>query len=623
MQNVELLLFLLTAGVTSGVLILAGRPAGRLNWILLVVPVFCLGAAVLWIPPDTQLQLLRQEVPAEGRADFAGSEACRSCHVSHYESWHASYHRTMTQLASEESVLAPFDGRVLESHGIRCQVHRVDDWFVVDMADPDWEAMQYPNGIGKGQVTGAPQVRLPVVMTTGSHHLQAYWVPSTHGNKLRIFPWVYHIGLQRWLPNEDSFIAPPDMKHYPQIWNNTCIRCHSVNGDVGYEPGNWRSSVAELGISCEACHGPGEQHVLRHRSPLTRYRQHLGDAADPTIVNPARLPPKEASQICGQCHTAFGEELQPSGTYRAGDDFHAAFSLADSRAPDDARFWSDGSVRVGGREFSGLSESACFTQGELSCLSCHSMHSSDPNKQMQPSKLSNDACTQCHSELANDLSQHTHHAADSAGSQCYNCHMPHTSYALFSAIRSHRIDSPRVASTSDGGRPNACNQCHVDRTLSWTAEHLQQWFGTESIDLNADERMISASLLWLLRGDAVQRVLAAWSLGWDSARQASGEGWQAPLLVELLDDPYAMVRFMASQSLQKLGIELGDYDFLVYPDQRSPVAPTILRSLKQSPEVDTLADGVRSLFDSDGRLNRELVERLLRQRDTRPITLNE
>ena len=59
-----------------------------------------------------------------------------------------------------------------------------------------------------------------------------------------------------------------------------------------------------------------------------------------------------------------------------------------------------------------------------------------------------------------------------------NCHMPYTAYALFKGIRSHQIDSPSAKMTLRGGRPNACNQCHLDKTLQWTAERLEAWNAT-------------------------------------------------------------------------------------------------------------------------------------------------
>ena len=84
----------------------------------------------------------------------------------------------------------------------------------------------------------------------------------------------------------------------------------------------------------------------------------------------------------------------------------------------------------------------------------------------------NEACTQCHPSIAANVTRHTNHGERSSGSACYNCHMPYTTYGLLKTIRSHTIGSPSVAETLNAGRPNACNLCHVDKTLRWTSDAL-------------------------------------------------------------------------------------------------------------------------------------------------------
>ena len=142
--------------------------------------------------------------------------------------------------------------------------------------------------------------------------------------------------------------------------------------------------------------------------------------------------------------------------FLAGDDLEKTRKIQrPSPNPDDpserGRFWPDGTARIGGREYNGFLKSACYLEGDLSCLSCHSMHDSDPDNQIAARMDTNAACLQCHEDFANRIAGHTHHADDSAGSQCYNCHMPHTSHALLAAPRSHRIDSPNARTTFESG----------------------------------------------------------------------------------------------------------------------------------------------------------------------------
>ena len=134
--------------------------------------------------------------------------------------------------------------------------------------------------------------------------------------------------------------------------------------------------------------------------------------------------------------------------------------------------------------------------------------------QLSPKMESDQACLQCHKEMAARLTSHTHHEADSSGSRCYNCHMPHTTFGLLRAMRSHQVSSPNVRESVDYGRPNACNLCHLDQTLSWTANKLHAWYQQPVPELSDDDKTISAAVQWLVKGDAGQRALLAWGMGW-------------------------------------------------------------------------------------------------------------
>jgi hypothetical protein len=245
------------------------------------------------------------------------------------------------------------------------------------------------------------------------------------------------------------------------------------------------------------------------------------------------------------------------------------------------RYWGDGMVRVSGREFPGLLDSPCYKDAssderKLSCLSCHQMHKAgdDPRSleewaddQLKPGMRGNDACVGCHEEFRDvaKLTRHTHHSVGSSGSTCYNCHMPYTTYGLLKAIRSHTISTPSVTESAHPQirRPNACNLCHLDRTLGWAADHLDEWWKVPKPPLDSDQRTFAASILWLLSGDAGQRALVAWAYGWEDARKTSGTAWMMPYIAPLLVDPYSAVRYIAHRSLRTLPDAADvEYDFL-------------------------------------------------------------
>ena len=562
----------------------------------------------------------------------------------------------MTQVASGSGILAPFDDVTLALHGRKYQLSRRNGEYWVNM-----DAEGTSPGTGR-------RVDRRIVMTTGSHHLQVYWFETGQGRRVAQLPFSYLIKEQRWIPDHASFIRPPWPEGTPMPvagparWEKGCIRCHATRGrprlSVAGLP-TVDTHVSEFGISCESCHGPGEAHAQINRNPQRRYEMHFGDGSDDTVSQPQNMSKELSSQVCGQCHSVHTErsvaaalDWQNEGSrFEPGcnlfEDRHVVRGYQDENHPTTQRvlredpqflsgqFWSDGMVRVAGREFSGMIESACYIKGEMSCLSCHMMHkpASDSramedwrDDQLKPGMRGNAACAGCHAEYAANIESHTHHAADSTGSLCYNCHMPHTVYGLHKAIRSHLIDSPTVQSSLDTGRPNACNQCHLDKSLAWTASHLSKWYGQPSPALTVDEASVAASALWMLKGDAGQRALMAWSMGWPDAVAASGNWWLPPYLFQAMVDPYDAVRLVAYRSLRTLpGYEEVAYDFVAGHEQRRRSLGEASRIFERdrSSRLRNSDEAARVLFRATGEVDYQAFGGFLEQRDHRSMMLRE
>ena len=631
---------------TSSTSATAGRAAVPLILSCLVLTL--VAAFLRAAKSDPEAPPLDPRIPvAAADEEFATSQACRRCHPGEYESWHASYHRTMTQLASPEAIRAPFD-RELKDNVLTCRLERKGDEFWATVFPTDWRERYLAAGIDPDRALTDPQLSpfstKRVLMTTGSHHMQIYWLENA--GSLVELPFYYHIDGERWIPRDDSVLAPPQDRG-GQIssseWRTLCIECHAVGGNPGLDPrtGRLESTVAEFGISCEACHGPAQQHIRHHSNPVNRYRQHLAGEPDSTIVNPARMSHRESAEVCGQCHTSFDPQdrqnfLQNGLGYRAGGDLekthrHHRFdfqdnSLAGFQGEAGLRtYWKDGTCCVGGDEYLGLIESPCFQRGEMSCLSCHSMHDSAPNDQLARKMDGDQACLQCHSEMGQDIAAHTHHATDSAGSRCYNCHMPHTTYALFTAMRSHRVGSPDISVSAKTGKPNACNLCHLDQTLDWSARYLTEWYGAEAVDLSEEQKTTAASLLWLLKGDAAQRVITAWHMGWQPAQQASGTGWKATFLAQLLEDPYSVVRSISHTALTRLPHFADfEYDYIGPPADRAAAKQRAMQKWEAlTDRAPTESARARVLLDEKGNLRRDDVRKLIQQRDDTPVVIAE
>jgi predicted CXXCH cytochrome family protein len=574
-----------------------------------------------------------------GPEGYVGSAKCKECHAKQFDSWWRTYHRQMTQVMTPESVKADFHDVVLAAGPARFTLNQVSNRYWVDIqAIKEFEAARLANS-----APPAP-LRLPLEMRTGSHYLQVFWMPTGNGNQQIGFPFTWLVAEKQWVPRNDAFIRDPNFLPAPEQWNKICIRCHATGARSmrNEKKKAYDTHVTELGIACEACHGPGETHIA-----LERKLQRLGAQSNnlpSAIVQPAHLDHVRSSQVCGFCHSMKWFVQTPSWvqngfSYRPGDDLEKTTPMIRPAQPGPQPwktnsliaahpeeitgfFWPDGMMRVTGREFSALIESPCYQKGELACVTCHSMHKSNPDKQVKEGMDGNGACLPCHNGYQEKLTAHTHHLADSSGSLCYNCHMPYTCYGLLRGARSHQIDSPAVLATLKTGRPNACNLCHLNKTLKWTADKLSEWYKQPVPELAEEDQKISEIAKLLLSGDAAQRALAAYALGWEPALAASGTDWEAPLLANGLEDNYPAVQIISHRSLRHLpGFETFAYDVEGTLERRHDSVRAVLKLWREASA--SLPRREETLTGPGPAIATNAFLKLVRERDDRSIRIHE
>jgi predicted CXXCH cytochrome family protein len=594
------------------------------------------------------------------------SQACFKCHESHYASWQRTFHRTMTRDATPEYVKADFNEAIHHYQGITSRLTRLGNRFFMETVDPEWEIHRTRQGIPLDKAGVPPSRVFSVDRLVGSHWFQQMMHRDDQGRYLRL-PLAYHLVEKRWIHINGAFLMPDPKTFYSKtvVWNETCLYCHNTRPIKNPEPipGDmpaYRTEVGELGIACEACHGPGDRHVRAHQNPARRLAQHYAGEGDPTIVNPARLSVARSDDICARCHGGTMPRFKEWNRVTFADPFLAGrelkrfwdlpFSEAEMRwlqahgedrdssrpkrpEPLDGRFWGDGTPLTTAVEYQGLAMSACYQggHGELRCLSCHSMHHSDPNHQVKDGMRTNAACYACHDEYRNRLVEHTHHPADSPGSLCYNCHMPYQVYSLLDTHRSHRISIPRIRDSLGTGKPHACNLCHLDKSLGWTQETLGKWYATTTRPeppLSADERALAAGVLHLARDDARTRAVVAGAFGWTAAQQASGRDWPTPLLLRTLEhERYEAVRYTLHRALRSLhGSAADNYNYQGSEAERAAQVRELRRTLERHPPGGSRPKRSRDRYlplTATGRLDDDVFDRLLRTRNDPDVTVNE
>lgn len=510
---------------------------------------------------------------------YVGSAACADCHGERLDSWYATYHRTMTQEATGDTVQGRFDGQDLDYYGFRVRPVREGGRYFFDYHELE---------------TGDLIQRQQIHRTVGSNRYQQYLTKLPEDETYVRLHYLWHNGDQRWVHMNAAFLGPDgrSFDEHVAIWNQNCIFCHNTGPqprmsnyqqlreaaalgqvvDVGREA-RFESTVAELGISCETCHGPGAEHAARAEDFWQRTGMRLSAGRDTSIVNPVRLDAERASHVCAQCHAQrvpvstelLRRWMNEGPSFRPGDWLydHVEPVTRQTRVPVDGhedlfqlRFWGDGTPRLSAYEYQGQAMSACHQKAELSCMDCHTMHAGDPAGQLTERNRGNTPCLRCHQEYRPGaaLVEHTRHAADGPGSLCYNCHMPHLNYGVMAIHRSHHIEVPDVARDARAGRPNACLNCHVDETVNWAVAELADGWSAhqepqpvQRLDGGPSDLSDAASMLM---GDPAQKAIAAWRAGHaDNPQRGRERAWLVPYLLEAMADIYPSTRRFARMSL--------------------------------------------------------------------------
>jgi predicted CXXCH cytochrome family protein len=586
--------------------------------------------------------------PEPTPAESITSATCRECHSAQFDSWHRTFHRTMTREATPENVKGDFANATLEYRGFTSRMTREGDSVFVTTLDPDWSELFARSG-GSAERLPAPKfVKLRVDRVVGSHWLQECLHRTPSGRYVRL-PVLYHIADRRWVQSNGAFLVPDRDDFWAQSrganWNESCLYCHNTKPSknpvrdprgavVGYE-----TEVGELGIACAACHGHGERHVRKHRTP--------SEVVSEDVVNPNRLSVPLRDGICARCHgalvpkPAMWDPVTHEDPFVPGRSLFTFNHLFHSEAqqselaglkpksakppppePTDGRFWGDGTPLTTALEYNGLALSACYQggAGKMSCLSCHTMHGDDPNMMLKPGMQTNDACIQCHSTYAGQLEQHTRHGAGSPGSLCINCHMAPQVYSLMTTHRSHRIETPDLRGSIGTGKPHACNLCHLDKSLGWTRDQLAKWPGGKRLaagTLTPEEESTSSAVLLLAKGDARSRVVVAGAFSNPAARLASGTDWFGSVLSRTVQhERYPAVRHLVRRAL----VDAGEFDPFATAGERTRQLDAIRQRFDANPVRRSLP-GLP--FLPSGRPDEPRIERLRNGRIDPDLTINE
>jgi predicted CXXCH cytochrome family protein len=523
------------------------------------------------------------------RATPVGAEACATCHREKFDAWKGGRHSRMLQPAKADAALGDFSQTRLTLHGKPYRLRSADGALYIT----------------ESVLTGKP-VEHRVDYTLGNRRIQHYLTTIERGRIVVLRP-TWDVLRQEWFDSVD-IIRPDEQDSNPvQQWNKNCVGCHVSQQENHYDPATQTYATAwvDLGTSCERCHGPGSVHLARASAAGA-------PAAERTaaIVKPTRLEPSASSMVCAQCHSL--RDTVASG-FRAGEDYYDYFVPKLEYTPrkeQDPVYWADGRPRRFSNDAIGVWQSRCFLKGGATCATCHEPHQPDIERHPELSASNNALCTRCHEAIGAALTDHTRHLAGSRGSACVECHMPRAVLSIKAKIRDHSMSLPAPETTVSLGIPNACTDCHADRSPAWAVEAMTRWW-PKGRRARVVERAATFAAARQARADALPRLLAiahdaeegplmqANALGY--LRQYPDERARAAL-VAALSAEHPLLRMVAASSLQTSGADPALWRALDDPR----------RAVRLSALVSIVSGGGRPLTPDDrlrfARVSAEFVE---------------
>ena len=191
------------------------------------------------------------------RADnetYLGNSACAGCHAQATADWTESHHDLAMQEATPKTVLGDFNNATFDYFGVTTTFSQKGDAFFIETDNAAGELETYRVEYVFG-VEPLQQYLLPL----GNGRLQALSVAWDTRPKSE--------GGQRWYHlYPDEHIAAGDPLHWTGgffNWNTSCAECHSTDVEKRYDAVNDRfdTHYEQIDVGCEACHGPGSEHV--------------------------------------------------------------------------------------------------------------------------------------------------------------------------------------------------------------------------------------------------------------------------------------------------------------------------------------------------------------------------
>jgi len=408
---------------------------------------------------------------------------CVSCHTPESAAWSTSDHAHAMAIATPQSVLGNFDKQSVEYYAQRATFFIDADKVKATIIDTTDDSAQ----------------TFTIKYSFGHEPLQQYLVETEPG-RLQVLPFAWDSrsksdGGQRWYHNFDAQnknhsteVSVNDRLHWRQPlqnWNGMCADCHSdeVKRQYNSLDNSFNTTFSHISVGCVSCHGAMPEHQQANSkltadkplsqnskiNPISHYLtmpSHTNYWAftpqSPNAVWKAEPRDNGFMQTCYACHSL---RAPLTDGFTAGTAFLDQFSPTLVTPPS---YYPDGQIKEEVFVYGSFLQSKMHAKG-VNCLDCHDSHT------MKVKAQGNGLCLQCHKATVYETQQHHNHETNSQAAQCVSCHMPATTYMGVDSRRDHSFKVPRPDLSSQFDTPNACIDCHQEKSNQWASDAITKW----------------------------------------------------------------------------------------------------------------------------------------------------
>jgi tetratricopeptide (TPR) repeat protein len=380
---------------------------------------------------------------------YVGDKSCIKCHTTEHHQWKQSDHYMSMLPANDSTVKGDFNNVTFIADGITSKFYKKGSKFYINTEGSDGKNHDFE-----------------VKYIFGYKPLQQYLV-FFPGGRMQVPRLSWDVNKKKWFNQYSGQKIPShDWLHWTgnaQNWNTMCATCHSTNLHKNYDTktDTYKTSYSIINVSCESCHGAGQKHL--------GYINGSDYKSGNKVIGSFLKLGKKSGQLeqintCAPCHARVSE-ISPKHI-----DSKEIMDNYIPQIPDTEYFQADGQVDDEDYIYTSFLQSKMYSKG-VKCSNCHNPHST------KLKHIDNQTCVQCHVPKMYDTPKHTFHTSGSKGSLCVNCHMPGKIYMGNDLRHDHSFRVPRPDLSVKYGTPNACSNCHKDKSEKDLANAVIKWYG--------------------------------------------------------------------------------------------------------------------------------------------------